>query len=200
MRIGVFGGSFNPIHNGHIELIRGIISELALDRLLVVPSFLPPHKVADTSVSPENRLDMCRISISEIPDAEISDIEIRRGGTSYTYETLEELRSIFPRDELFLIMGADMFLSIDKWKNPEIIFSLATVCGVPREGIGGRKALLDREPFLNNLGAKTEVLSLSLPQISSTEVRQAVKYGQDLSKFVPTAVKEYILKNRLYIS
>ena len=169
MRIGVFGGSFNPIHNGHIELIRGIISELSLDRLLVVPSFLPPHKVADTSVSPENRLDMCRISISEIPDAEISDIEIRRGGTSYTYETLEELRSIFPRDELFLI-------------------------------IGGRKALLDREPFLNNLGAKTEVLSLSLPQISSTEVRQAVKYGQDLSKFVPTAVKEYILKNRLYIS
>ncbi len=196
----MFGGSFNPIHNGHIELIRGVIKELSLDRLLVIPSFIPPHKAADKSVLPENRLDMCRLAVSDISAAKISDIEIRRGGTSYTYETLEELHSIYPEDELFLIMGADMFLTIDKWKRPDIVFSLATVCGVPRKGTGGRETLMKREMLYNDSGAKTVVLGLSLPKISSTGVRQAVKDRQDISGFVPNAVKEYILKNRLYIS
>lgn len=198
MRIGMFGGSFNPIHNGHIQLIKGIISELALDKLLVVPSFLPPHKSVKSPVSPEDRITMCQLCISDIVGAEVCDIEIKRGGKSYTYETLQELKSIYPTDDLFLIMGADMFLSIETWKNPEIIFNLAVICGVPRKGTGSRQELLNREPFLKSLGADTEVLNLSLPEISSTEIREAVKKGQPIDKYVPRCVEEYILEKGLY--
>lgn len=198
MRIGIFGGSFNPIHNGHIGLICGIISELTLDKLIVMPSFLPPHKTVDAPVSPTDRLEMCRTAVSEISAAEVSDLEICRKGKSYTYETLDQLHAIYPDDELFLIMGADMFLSIETWKNPDIIFRLAVICGVPRKGIGGRQELLDREPFLQSLGAKTKVLNLSLPEVSSTEIREAVKNGNSIDKFVPNRVEEYILEKGLY--
>lgn len=198
MRIGIFGGSFNPIHNGHIGLIRGIISELALDKLIVMPSFLPPHKTVDTPVSPTGRLAMCQLAVSEISATEVSDLEICRKGKSYTYETLEQLHAIYPDDELFLIMGADMFLSIETWKNPDIIFRLAVICGVSRKGIGGRQELLDRELFLQLLGAKTKVLNLSLPEVSSTEIREAVKNGNSIDKFVPKRVEEYILEKGLY--
>lgn len=198
MRIGMFGGSFNPIHNGHIQLIRDIIDELALDKLLVVPSFLPPHKSVKSPVSPEDRLRMCRLSVSDIPGAEVSDIEIKRGGKSYTYETLQELYRLYQNDTLFLIMGADMFLSIETWKNPEIIFNLAIICGVPRKGIGGRQQLLDKEPFLKTLGADTRVLRMELPEISSTEIREAVEKEKPFDKFVPKCVEEYILEKGLY--
>lgn len=198
MRIGMFGGSFNPIHNGHIGLIRGIISELSLDKLIVMPSFLPPHKEVDVPTSPEDRLEMCRLAVSNIEAAEVSDLEIKRGGRSYTYETLEQLHKIYPDDELFLIMGADMFLSIETWKNPDVIFSLATICGVPRKGTGGREELARREPLLNDLGAKTMVLSLSLPEISSTDIREAVRKGQQIGFFVPRCVEEYIFAKHLY--
>lgn len=198
MRIGMFGGSFNPIHNGHIQLIRDIIDEIALDKLFVVPSFLPPHKSVKSPVSPEDRIRMCRISVSDILGVEVSDIEIKRGGKSYTYETLQELNRLYPDDTLFLIMGADMFLSIETWKNPEIIFNLATICGVPRKGIGGRQELLDKEPFLQLLGADTKVLRMELPEISSTEIREAVKNGNPIDKLVPKCVEGYILEKGLY--
>ena len=199
MRIGMFGGSFNPIHNGHIQLIKGIINELNLDRLLVVPSFLPPHKLVESPISPEDRIAMCKLCISDIPKAEISDIEIKRGGKSYTYETLQELHSTYLNDDLFLIMGADMFLSIETWKNPEIIFKLATICGVPRKGVGGRQELIDREPFLKSIGAETKVLNLTLPEVSSSEIRESIKNGKPIDKLVPIQVRNYILEKGLYL-
>ena len=195
----MFGGSFNPIHNGHIQLIKGIISELNLDKLLVVPSFLPPHKLVKSPVSPEDRIAMCKLCIADIPKTEISDIEIKRGGKSYTYETLQELHSIYPTDDLFLIMGADMFLSIETWKNPEIIFKLATICGVPRKGVGGRQELIDREPFLKSIGAETKVLNLTLPEVSSSEIREAIENGKSIDKLVPEQVENYILEKGLYL-
>lgn len=199
MRIGMFGGSFNPIHNGHIQLIKGIISELNLDKLLVVPSFLPPHKLVESPVSPQDRIAMCKLCVSDIPKAEISDMEIKRGGKSYTYETLQELHSIYPADDLFLIMGADMFLSIETWKNPEIIFKLATICGVPRKGVGGRQELIDRETFLKSIGAETKVLNLTLPEVSSSEIREFAKNGKSIDRLVPAQVENYILEKGLYL-
>ncbi len=195
----MFGGSFNPIHNGHIQLIKGIISELNLDKLLVVPSFLPPHKLVESPVSPQDRIAMCKLCVSDIPKAEISDMEIKRGGKSYTYETLQELHSIYPADDLFLIMGADMFLSIETWKNPEIIFKLATICGVPRKGVGGRQELIDRETFLKSIGAETKVLNLTLPEVSSSEIREFAKNGKSIDRLVPAQVENYILEKGLYL-
>lgn len=199
MRIGIFGGSFNPIHNGHIQLINGIISELNLDKLLVVPSFLPPHKLVESPVSPKDRIAMCELCMSDIPRVEVSDIEIKRGGKSYTYETLQELHSIYPTDDLFLIMGADMFLSIETWKNPKIIFKLAAICGVPRKGVGCRQELIDRESFLKSIGAETRVLNLTLPEVSSSEIREFVKNGRSIDKLVSEQVENYILENNLYL-
>lgn len=198
MRIGIFGGSFNPIHSGHVELIKGVISEISLDKVLVMPTFIPPHKNVDCAVSVQDRLNMCRIATEDIKKAEVCDLEIKRGGTSYTYKTLEQLSAMYPDSELFLIMGADMFLSVDTWKNPDIIFKLATICGVARKGVGSREALLRKEPILNALGAKTKVMKLALREISSTTIRTAIKKGQPVGEYLPKRVEEYILENHLY--
>ena len=142
---------------------------------------------------------MCKLCIDNIPKTEISDVEIKRGGKSYTYKTLQELHSIYPTDDLFLIMGADMFLSIETWRNPEIIFKLATICGVPRKGISGRQELIDREPFLKSIGAETQVLNLTLPEVSSSEIRKAIENGKSIDKLVPKQVENYILEKGLYL-
>lgn len=193
----MFGGSFNPIHIGHIQLAKAFVKRLELDKVLVIPTFIPPHKQCDNSVSPADRLEMCRLAVKDLPFAEVSDIEIRRGGASYTYLTLEELSEKYRNDELFLITGADMFMSIHSWKHPEIIFSLATICGVPRNN-DDIKDLERQAGYLKTLGAKTEILDMSLMAVSSTEVRNKIKSGEDFSMLVVPEVENYILKNKLY--
>ena len=197
MRTAIFGGSFNPIHNGHIQLARAFIDRLSLDRVLIVPTFVPPHKSGAKMADSGSRLEMCRIALENVPKIEVSDIEIRRGGASFTYLTLEELHALYPEDELFLITGADMFLSIEGWRNPETIFSLATICGVPRNDsdIG---ELMRHSERLRALGAKTEVFDAGIMTVSSTEVRRRVRSGGDISELVPPGVRDYIYKNGLY--
>ena len=143
------------------------------------------------------RLEMCRIAFEGVGGIEVSDIELRRGGASYTYLTLEELHALYPEDELFLITGADMFLTIETWRHPEMIFSLATVCGVPRND-DSIDELAEHETLLRSLGAKTEILDAGVMTVSSTRVRNAVKNGEDISSLVPAGVAEYIRTNRLY--
>ena len=152
MKIAMFGGSFNPIHNGHIMLANAFQKELSLDKVLIIPTYIPPHKQRDYSVSPQQKLEMCRLAVKDMPFAEVSDIEIKRQGASYTYMTLQELRKIYPHDELYLITGADMFMTIHQWKNPEIIFALATICGVPRND-DDISDLEKQAEFLHTLGA-----------------------------------------------
>lgn len=197
MRIAMFGGSFNPIHIGHIQLAQAFVKRLKLDKVLVIPAFIPPHKQYDDSVSPQDRLEMCRLAVKNLPFAEVSDIEIKRGGSSYTYLTLEELSEKYKNDELFLITGADMFMSIHTWKYPEIIFSLATICGVPRNS-DDIKNLEKQAEYLKSLGAKTEILDVSLMTVSSTEIRNKVKNGEKFSTLVMPEIENYILKNKLY--
>lgn len=197
MRIGMFGGSFNPVHNGHVALARAFSEKLKIDRLLVIPTFVPPHKQHDASVTPNDRVEMCRLAFESLSYAEVSTTEIERGGASYTYLTLQTLHESYPQDELFLIMGADMFLSIQDWKKPEIIFALATVCGVPRNQ-NDTKALAAHAQTLNALGAKTEILDAHVMTVSSTELREKIKSGVDYADLVPPSVADYIRKNQLY--
>ncbi len=194
----MFGGSFNPIHIGHIQLAQAFVKCLDLDKVLVVPSFIPPHKKCDYSVSPSDRLEMCHLAINDLPFAEVSDIEIKRGGASYTYLTLKELSEKYKGSSLFLITGADMFMSIHRWKNPEIIFSLSTICGVPRNG-DNIKSLEKQAEYLKTIGAKTKILDISLMTISSTEIRNRVKNGGNISGLVTPEVERYIKINRLYL-
>ena len=107
MRTGVFGGTFNPIHNGHIKLARAYFSELNLDRMLVIPTRVPPHKVSNELADGEDRLRMCQLAFAGHPEFEVSDIELRRAETSYTVDTLEALHARWPEDELFLLTGSD---------------------------------------------------------------------------------------------
>ena len=133
MRIGVYGGSFNPPHTGHTLAAAELIEKLSLDRLLIVPAADPPHKsLALGSPGAMDRLALCRTAFSRIPKTEICDIELRQSGKSYTVDTLAELTAANPRDTFYLVMGTDMFLSFTSWREPERIADLATLAVVHR--------------------------------------------------------------------
>ena len=191
MRIAVFGGSFNPVHIGHIEIVTRVLEKLYIDRILIIPTYIPPHKRQDMEISPRHRLSMCGIAFGNLKSAVISDIEIKRGGESYTYLTLQELKKRFPDDDLFLIMGADMFLSVQDWKNADIIFSLAAICGVPRNR-GNLEVLKKHSAYLETLGAKASACDIEVPSVSSTQIREMCMRGEDIGELVPPMVEAYI--------
>ncbi len=198
MKIAIFGGSFNPIHNGHIQLVNAFTDKLELDRAIIIPAYVSPFKEKDKSVTPMQRYEMCRLAFRDNVKAEVSDIEICREGASYTYMTLEKLSKKYRGDELFLITGADMFMSVHTWSHPEIIFRLATICGIPRNG-EDIDSLKKQAEYLEKHGARTEILDISVLTVSSTEIRDRVKNRESISGLVPGAVENYILENRLYI-
>ena len=195
-KIAVFGGTFNPVHNGHLHLARRFALAAGAQEVLLVPAFLPPHKRAPDLASPSDRLAMCRLAAQD-GLFEVSMLEIERGGLSYTADTLRELKRLEPESELFLITGEDMFLTVENWREPETIFSLATVCAAPRSAAGMRR-LLGHEALLRAMGAKTLVCDIPYLPVSSTMVREAVKAGKSIEKLVPPAVAGYIYRNHLY--
>lgn len=197
MRIAVYGGTFNPIHNGHIHLAEQFARILHADKVLLIPAREPPHKVAVDLASARDRLKMCCLASADAL-FEASDIELRRSSPSYTSDTLLELRAAYPHSELFLITGEDMFLTIQNWHEPQTIYSLATLCAAPRS-VEGLPRLLEHADFLKRSGANTVVENIEYLPISSTMVRNAVKNGKSIAGLVPPAVAEYILGNNLYL-
>lgn len=197
MRIGIFGGTFNPPHIGHTGAAVAARDELSLDKLIFIPSSIPPHKeLASGSATEKQRLDMTRIAASEI-SAEVSDIEISRGGKSYTVETLREFRRLYPSDELWFIMGTDMFLSIEKWREPQEIMRLAKIAVVPRYDESREKLRLQSEHLSEKYGATTHIIDKPALEISSTEIREALECG-NASEFISEGVCNYIRKENLY--
>jgi len=195
-RVGIYGGTFNPPHNGHVFIAQRFAEELMLDELMIIPDYLPPHKEFSGTVSVEERLEMCRLAFGHIPTARISDMEIKRGGRSYTYITLEELAD---KDvDLFLLIGTDMMLTFDSWRRFEYIFELATVCYARRENDEKTGVLLENkvDMFRKNYGAKIINISNSPAPVSSSEIRS----GNDeyRRRHLPTAVYEYIKARGLY--
>lgn len=195
-KIAVFGGTFNPVHNGHLHLARSFAAAVGADRILLVPAFRPPHKRAPDLARAEDRLAMCRLAARDGP-FEISTLELERGGLSYTADTLRELKRLEPGAELYLIMGEDMFLTIENWREPETIFSLATLCAAPRSG-AGMSRLREHEAYLRSLGARTLVCGIPYLPVSSTQVRAAVRAGESIAELVPPAVADYIFQHHLY--
>ena len=127
-RIGIYGGTFNPPHIGHIRAAQYAVNSLKLSELLMIPSCISPHKqLPEGSPAPGQRMEMLQIALGNSAQIEVSDLELRRGSTSYTYETVAEVRKLYPNAELLLFMGTDMFLSFDKWKNPEQILQNAAL-------------------------------------------------------------------------
>ena len=198
-KIAMFGGSFNPIHNTHINLAQAFIKKLKLDKLLLIPAACPPHKSDSEIVSAEHRLNMCRLACEEIKKIEVSDIEIKRDGRSYTVDTLRILKEQYPDSELYLIMGADMFMTLLEWKEPETIFSLATICTAPRND-ADLKVLAEQEAVYRREGANTVILDWKKSGISSTKIRRMIYDDENFSKYVSEKVEQYIYANYLFMN
>jgi nicotinate-nucleotide adenylyltransferase len=199
MKIGIFGGTFSPPHMGHVRAAEAFIDGVGLDKLLVIPTFISPHKEGIRVEPSEVRLEMCRLAFV-MDKCEISDIEIKRGGKSYTVLTLRSLREIYPEDELFMLCGTDMFLTLGKWFRAEEIFRLCTVVCVRRESDDEteRKIKEKDDIYREQFGARIRHISLIPTELSSSEVRETNQNEGDISEMVPPAVEEFIKHRRLY--
>ena len=200
MRIGIFGGTFNPPHNGHVTLAHAAAEQLALDRLLIMPACVPPHKPLPDRVTPQQRYAMAELMAAPVGRcAQASDIELHRTGKSYTSDTLQTLHEQYPDAELWLLMGSDMFLSLHTWHEPEVICALAHIAAFSRveEDI---RAAMERQKQTLEQQYRAEVALLNNPQLielSSTDVRAALAAGRG-SELVPEAVWGYIRREHLY--
>ena len=198
MKTGVYGGTFNPIHRGHLHIVEEFRRGLSLDRVFLVPTHVPPHKAAPHLAAPEDRLAMCRLAAAGKPWLQVSEVEMERAGKSYTADTLGQLAARYPADQLYLLMGEDMFLTVDHWVRPQEIFRLAAVCASPRS-VGGMDALRQKALFYaERFGARCFLEHIPYLPVSSTLVRQAAARGEDLSPLVPESVARYIGAHGLY--
>ncbi len=200
MKTGIYGGTFNPIHTGHVRLLADFIGRLGLERVLLIPTGTPPHKQAHSLASAQQRLDMCRLAVGGITAApvELCEIELHRPGKSFTADTLEELRRLYPQDEFFLLMGEDMFLTVDKWYRPEAIMAQAVLCCTPRSRDGLEKLKQKKAQLERDFSARCRVEDIPYFPASSTQVRELAQAGQPLDGLVPEAVARYISENNLY--
>ena len=199
MKTGIYGGTFNPIHKGHIHILREFIRRLGLQRVLLIPAGTPPHKQAPHLASGPDRAAMCRLAAEDIPQARVivSEIELNRPGKSYTCDTLKELEALYPRDELYFLMGEDMFLTVDKWYQPKEIFARAVLCASPRSPQGLLR-LQEKRRELEALGARCLVEDIEFWDISSTMVREQAEAKGDISGLVPPGVAKYIAEHHIY--
>lgn len=195
--IGVFGGSFNPVHNGHIKLAESAMKILCLSKVIWVPAGCPPHK--NTNVEPaSDRLEMLRIALEDKENMEISDIETKRSGKSYTVDTLREIAAKYPDGRLFLLCGADMFLTLQDWYDSGSIFSLCSVVCMAREK-GQKEKLLSHGKILKaRYGADVFILDELPLFLSSTNIRKLIKQGKSTKGLIPDKVREYIDERKLY--
>ncbi len=198
MKIGILGGTFNPIHSGHIELAQYCKNELSLDKILLIPTYTPPHKISKDLANETHRLNMCNLASENLEGFEVCDIEIKRQGTSYTFETLNSLKEIYPDDELYLIMGADMFLTLDKWKNPESIFANAFITAIPRNDSDKDELESYYNAVIKDMGARAVILPNNVQTVSSTFIRENIGEYNTISDLIDKKVYEYIISNNLY--
>lgn len=198
MRIAFFGGSFNPPHRGHLNSALAAAEQLKPDLFLVIPDHQPPHKALEPgSPSPEERLELCRLNFAAVPNAEVSDIEIRRGGKSYTVDTLRDLQRRYPDAEFFLLLGTDMLADLGRWYRAEYLMAHCTVAPFQRddeelEFIEARAAEL-----AERFGARVEIIRSTPFPASSTEIREQL-WQRGGTELLTDGAYAYIIRKRLY--
>lgn len=197
-RVGIYGGTFAPVHNAHVVTAKLFMEQMRLDYLFVIPSAIPPHKEIDPLDDPKHRLEMCRLAFEGIDGVIVSDMEIERGGKSYTIDTVRELSA--PGRRLLLLCGTDMVLSFDSWYKYLEILELCYPVYMRRE----KDAMLDGmivnklSKYYNESGKMFRKLIGEPIELNSTEIREAVRKGQSISNMVPPKVERYIRENALY--
>ena len=199
MRIALFGGSFDPIHNGHVQMAQAFVRALALDRVIFMPTGDPPHKMRSGMAAADHRLAMCRLAVQAFPWAVVSDRELSRGGASFTVDTLRTLREQEPEAEWFLLTGADMFVTLHSWYRFSEIARMATLCTLPRDERNAAELQKYAERLTGD-GARCVVLPEPVQAVSSTGLRERARRSDSLSGLVPPAVEDYIHRYRLYRS
>lgn len=197
MKIALFGGTFDPIHEGHIRLAREFAERLSIDRVILMPTFVPPHKLKMQMAPSADRLAMCRLAVENDPLFTVSDLEINRGGASFTVDTLNSLQEKVSGAQWYLITGADMFLTLGTWNRFQEIARMAVLCAAPRNGVTVGQ-LREYAAELEKLGAQCRIEDIPEFAVNSTELRQDIQEGKSLKGLVPAAVETYISEHRLY--
>lgn len=194
--IAIYGGTFNPVHIGHVNLLDCFIRTLDFDEVIVIPTNIPPHKNVHITADGETRLEMCRLAFKG-EKITVSDIELKREDKSYSYDTVSELKKIYPDDDLFFIMGSDMFLSLEGWYRYDDLKKLITFCAAARS-TEDRKLLEEQAVKLEKNGAKTVIVDIDIIDISSAQIREKIMFGEPVAEFLPKDVESIISKNNLY--
>ena len=194
-RVGLLGGTFDPFHNGHLAAAKAAIECAHLNQVIFIPAAQPPHRPPAVA-SPEQRLEMCTLGVKGENRFEVSKVELKRGGPSYTADTLRELRRLWPDDELFLILGWDAASLFSTWHQPHKVREMASIVVVARPG-----SKAPRVEDLKPAGLEGDGVTLCLrptPDISASEIRRAVAAGESITGKVPAVVERYIASHRLY--
>jgi nicotinate-nucleotide adenylyltransferase len=188
-RIGIFGGTFDPPHKGHIAIAEQAKKQLGLDCVYFVPAYIPPHKHQHSSTSAEHRLKMMKLAVSSKKESKVSTIELKRRGISYTVDTLQAFKQRFPKTELVLIIGADNLVQFNSWKSPKTILQLVSLAVYKRKGFS-----------LPLKGSTIDFILLKgrMLRISSTEIRNRIEKGFPIRALVPKPIVAYIKRHSLY--
>ena len=198
-RIGIYGGTFSPPHNGHLKAAKIFMEQMWLDLLYVIPTALPPHKEMEVAVSAEDRLAMTRAAFAGMEGVYVSDMEIARGGRSYTVDTLRELSGEDRR--LFLLLGTDMMLTLDTWRAPEEIFRLCYPVYIRRDNDRSLDDVIIAKiaEYHQKYGKVVRKLVTDPLELSSHEIRERLQNRLPIGSLVPPAVEKYIQDKRLYV-
>lgn len=197
MRIGIFGGSFDPVHLEHFYLGKSAVETLSLDKLIIMPAHTPPHKKGKSLTSDIQRLETCKLAFSTLPQAEVSDYEITSGGISYTYLTCDYFKKKYPDAKLFWLVGTDMLRDFPTWKYPERILEIVELAVCARAE-NGEWLKSEQELFYKTFGKTFSVIDYNGKDVSSTLIRVLAGAGEDISSLVGDSVAKYIQEKGLY--
>ena len=202
MRIGIMGGTFDPIHNGHLAIAKTAYEQFRLDKVWFLPNGNPPHKaLTDIGSSIEDRIRMVELAIAGHTGFRLEAYEARRKSISCSYETMEHFTKTYPKDDFFFIVGADSLFTVVKWVHPERLFPTCTILAAFRDEMDTREEMERQIHYLKErYHAKSELLISPVIKVSSSELRERIKAGKSIRGFVPEKVEEYIKKECLYES
>lgn len=202
MRVGIMGGTFDPIHNGHLMIAKAAYAKFHLDEVWFLPNGNPPHKAKqDIGSDVPQRVEMVRRAIEGYAEFRLETYETERKNVSYSYATMEHFKELYPQHEFFFIIGADSLFAIEQWVKPERIFPTCTILAAYRDEIDTSEEMYAQiEHLVQKYSARIELLSTPLLKISSSQIRSYCMQGQEIDGFVPRKVEEYIRKEGLYES
>ena len=195
---GIMGGTFDPVHYGHLVLAEKAKEAFNLKKIIFVPAAVPPHKIGEVAASGQNRLEMVKLAIEDNPDFEVSSVELNREGPSYSIDTLRQLKQEHPKMEAAFIMGYDSLLELHSWKNYQELLAESRVITAFRPGYPILNDITDLPQFLKPFHERILFLEAPLLDISSTWLRVELMYDRSIRYLVPEPVRNYILKKRIY--